>query len=697
MAAAKTRSKAAKKVPKKAGKNRAGKNRAGRKRDPIGPRVRLVLQAFLVLFLELALIRWAGSEVVHLSYFTNFVLLGSFLGIGIGFLRARAKQDMFRWASVGLAILVAIVELSVTRLPQGGAELLYFGGSPGNTGLPAWVALPAIFLAVAAVMALVGQGLARAFAEFEPLEAYRLDILGSLLGIVLFSLLSFLGAPPLAWGAVVVGLFIVLAFPDIRVPIAGGVVILLILGFLSFQPDTYWSPYYKIHTVPLGNGQIKVMVNGVPHQVVSPISLLKSTQPTYFTPYEGISPPSDVLIIGAGTGMDTAIALQAGAKHVDAVEIDPRLLKIGEALNPDHPYQDPRVTLHATDGRAFLEASDTKYNLILYALPDSLTLVTGQAGLRLESYLFTKEAIAAAKDHLAPGGTFALYGYFPGWWMPDRMAGLMSDVFGHAPCLPGAVPPTVGDTSTSYSPWWLTMIIEGPATCTAPWKPVSAVVAPPTDDRPFPYLNGTHVPSFYWLAIGLILLVSLLAVRAAGGSLKSMKGFLDLFFMGAAFLLLETKSVVQFSLLFGATWFVNALVFAGILSVIFLAVEISRRVRLRRPVMLYPALFAALGVAWLVSPDALLGLPWPARLVVAVALAFTPVFLANLIFSQRFRDVGSSTVAFGTNLLGAMLGGLLEYSALIVGYRALLIVAALLYLLAWAFGSKHLAGSAAKA
>ena len=417
----------------------------------------------------------------------------------------------------------------------------------------------------------------------------------------------------------------------------------------------------------------------------------------YFAPYEGIAAPKDVLIIGAGTGPDTAIALDAGAQHVDAVEIDPRLLKIGEALNPDHPYQDPRVDLHATDGRAFLEASDTKYDVILYALPDSLTLVTGQAGLRLESYLFTKEAIAAAKDHLAPGGTFALYGYFPGWWMRDRMAGLLKDEFGRVPCLPGALPPTVGNESTTVDASWLTMIIEGPAACTEPWQPVSAVVAPPTDDRPFPYLKGTHVPSYYWLAIGLILLVSVLAVRVAGGPLKPMRGFLDLFFMGAAFLLLETKSVVQFSLLFGATWFVNALVFAGILSVILAAVEISRRMRLRRPVLLYPALFAALAVAWAVPPAALLGLPWLARLVVAVALAFTPVFLANMIFSQRFRDVGSSTVAFGTNLLGAMLGGLLEYSALIVGYRALLVVAALLYLLAFAFGRKYLMASAAKA
>ena len=52
---------------------------------------RLILGSALMLFLELALIRWLGSNVVHLSYFSNFVLLGSFLGIGLGFLISRAR------------------------------------------------------------------------------------------------------------------------------------------------------------------------------------------------------------------------------------------------------------------------------------------------------------------------------------------------------------------------------------------------------------------------------------------------------------------------------------------------------------------------------------------------------------------------------------------------------------------------------
>ena len=168
-----------------------------------------------------------------------------------------------------------------------------------------------------------------------------------------------------------------------------------------------------------------------------------------------------------------------------------------------------------------------------------------------------------------------------------------------------------------------------------------------------------------------------------------MRSFLDLFFMGAAFLLLETKSVVQFALLFGTTWFVNALVFAGVLVSILAAVHVASRVELRRPGPLYAAVFVALGVAWAVPAAALLALPlWP-RLVAGVSIAFAPIFLANLVFSRRFRKTGDSTLAFATNLLGAMLGGVLEYASLVVGYRPLLLVVAALYGIAFLLGGRR--------
>jgi len=163
--------------------------------------------------------------------------------------------------------------------------------------------------------------------------------------------------------------------------------------------------------------------------------------------------------------------------------------------------------------------------------------------------------------------------------------------------------------------------------------------------------------------------------RVAAGPMRRMTGYLDLFFMGAAFMLLETKNVVQFALLFGATWLVNALVFAGVLVAVLAAVEMSRHVVIRRPALVYLALMAGLLTTWIVPQEALLGLSPLPRLAAASALAFAPIFLANIIFSQRFRDTSDSATAFAANLLGAMVSGVLECTSLILGYRWLLILA----------------------
>jgi hypothetical protein len=323
---------------------------------------------------------------------------------------------------------------------------------------------------------------------------------------------------------------------------------------------------------------------------------------------------------------------------------------------------------------------------VLFALPDSLTLVSGQGSLRLESYLFTREAMEAVRERLAPGGVFAMYNYYRPFVF-ERYANTMREVFGHEPCFDAGIP-GFGTRSQSV----LTIGLEpDDITCTTPWRPASVVPEPATDDRPFPYIQGRMIPSFYLWWLAAIVLASIVIVRRVSGApLARMRPYADLFCMGSAFLLLETKSVVQFALLFGTTWFVNSLVFAGILLAVLAAVELARRVRLPSPPVMYGALLACLAVAWLVPPAELLALAIVPRFFASVAVAFAPVFVANLIFAQRFKDVGASTVAFGANLLGAMLGGVLEYMAIVTGYRSLLFAVAVLYGLAFLIGRRHL-------
>jgi SAM-dependent methyltransferase len=644
----------------------------------------LLLSSALMLFLELALIRWTASNVVHLGYFSNFVLLGSFLGVGLGVLRSGRTRRAPLYFPVVLVLLVAGILQFPVAVDRQGSDLVFFT-SLATTGPPPWVVLPLVFLAVAAVMAGPGELVGRCFAELPRLDAYRLDLVGSLCGIAGFTALSLLRAPSVAWGAVVAVLVVVLLWTPSRAVVlalpAAALVALLMAE--SLTTGVSWSPYYKVVTDEgyIDNAYVvRVSVNGVPHQAAMDAEVKAQIEPQYALPYERTtrSTPGRVLVVGAGTGTDVALALSRGATHVDAVEIDPRLAQIGEERHPDHPYDNPRVTVHIDDGRAFLERSDETWDLIVFALPDSLTLVAGASSLRLESYLFTVEAMQAVREHLAPGGAFAMYNFYREDWLVGRLARTVGEAFGHDPCvdvLPAVQAVITAGRTTADQ--YCGPVDTGTTTQTATAAPAGP--DPATDDHPFVYLLGRSIPGFYLVTLLGIVLLSLVSVRVVGGPVRRMRPYADLFLLGAGFMLLETRSITGFALLFGTTWLVNAIVFAGVLLVVLAAVEVTRRVRTPPLPVAYALLGASLLVAALVPPDLLLGLPLLPRLAAAVTVAFLPIFTANLVFAKRFADTGDVTSAFGANLLGAMLGGCLEYLSLMIGHQLLLVVAGVLY------------------
>jgi hypothetical protein len=310
--------------------------------------------------------------------------------------------------------------------------------------------------------------------------------------------------------------------------------------------------------------------------------------------------------------------------------------------------------------------------------------VQGQSAIRLESYLFTVQAAEAAQEHLKPGGAFAMYNYYREDWLVARYGNTLAEVFEQRPCI------------SRFGGFSLSVLVASDDAealdCPAEevWQEGASSIEPVVDDHPFPYVRDRQIPGIYLITAAAMLVLSLIAIRVMGGPLKSMSQYADLFFMGVAFMLLETKSVTQFALLFGTTWLVNALVFLGVLTSVLVAVAVSRRVTFRRPARLYVVLLAALALAYLIPPDRLLDLAVVPRFLAAVTLAFFPIFTANLVFTQRFKDTAHSTVAFGANLLGAMAGGLLEYGALISGYRNLILLVAVAYGLAFLTGRKHL-------
>ncbi|HEY5474592.1 MAG TPA: hypothetical protein VIK32_15565, partial [Candidatus Limnocylindrales bacterium] len=210
------------------------------------------------------------------------------------------------------------------------------------------------------------------------------------------------------------------------------------------------------------------------------------------------------------------------------------------------------------------------------------------------------------------------------------------------------------------------------------------------DDWPFLYLRTPFVADYYIYALAIVLLGALVAVAAAARFAgTTIRKFSPHFFvLGVAFLLLNTRSVTSFSLLFGTTWIVNSLSFFGILCSVLLAILVNYRFPIRKPTLFYIALFVSLLVAFIIPPESLILDPAWLRYLAAVALAFAPIFFANLVFSYSFRESTMADMSFASNLLGAVVGGAIEYVALVTGYQFLLVIVAALYALAWLFATR---------
>ena len=672
-----------------------------------GPQARLLLTSATLLFVELLLIRWIPANVIYVGFFTNFILMASFLGIGLGILLGRNRQAVpvspFSILLFALVVLVYAAQVNITFTPE---DRVLFGLELNASADANVVVLPLVMVFIVSLMASLALPLGGMLRSLPPLRAYAVDIAGSLAGIASFGLISALALPPLAWFAVAAVLVSLLALgrgisARDSIPVAAMVAVLLLVGRAELSPDM-WSPYYRISAgdetgrivrLRPGNpeGAVPIFVNGIEHQnMVAASDVDKIPLPTQVFRWLPDRTFDNVLIIGAGTGTDVSVALGHGAGHIDAVEIDPVIARIGRDYHPDRPYDDARVAVHIDDGRAFLRRSSDRYDLIVFALTDSLTLVSSAVNVRLESFLYTEEAVASARDHLTEDGIFVMYNLYREPWLVAKLSGMVGTAFGEAPILRLRGP---ADAVIAGGPGIRDAVESGALADQVDQLPAIDPPAPKvaTDDWPFLYLRGPGVAGYYLVALAFLLGIALLAVGLGSrvARLPIRRGFSPHFFvLGIAFLLLETKSLVTFSLLFGTTWSVNALTFFAILVSVLVAIGLTARFRFRRRGPLYAGLFGTLAIAWLLPPEQLLIEPPAVRYAIASVLAFGPILFANLVFASSFRDSEAADMAFASNLLGAMVGGALEYLALITGYRALLLVVAGLYAAAWALSSR---------
>jgi len=753
------------------------------------PGVDLFLISLLILFLELACIRWFPAHVLYLTFFTNLVLLACFLGMSVGCLAAARPQRYLTWTPALLALAVVSAHmvdhfrhrlrplLDVGR--QASPQLVYFGTEYEAPDVARFfIPIEAVggffFLVLALAFVGPGQELGRALDRLpNRVAAYTVNIAGSIVGILLFAACSYLQLPPLWWFLPAVVLLAYFLYPR-GVPLFNGgglaawamrlVVLAVVLAAVSVGPsllqrhseEQYWSPYYRIDYDPTSRG---ISVNLIGHQQMVPRG---DPSPAYALPHllnrdAGGAAFKNVLVIGAGSGNDVSRALQWGAEHVDAVEIDPVIQRLGVRDNPDQPYQDPRVTVHLGDGRNFLRSTAQQYDLIIYALVDSLVLHSSYSNIRLESYLFTRQAFEDVKKRLKPDGLFVMYNYFRQGWIVARLEESLTKEFGAKPLvltmpylaqiepekafngftvfIAGAEKRLgpLGEAFRKQPEYWIPLSATAPlapgrtpygfagikafpdlAASTAGlaaspqgqgplfaasalfpgkadvgWKHFGlATVVPPreplaiaTDDWPFVYLRSPMVPLQPTLsgmaAMAVVALVLLYLFAPPAGPRLAFAP--RMFFLGAGFMLVETKAVVHMALLFGSTWMVNSVVFFAVLVMILLANLFVQIVKPRSLWFYYAALMLALVLNLLVPLDFFLGQARAVQEVGSCLLVFTPILFAGVIFATSFARTRAAGPAFGANIAGAMVGGLAENCSMVLGFQYLLVAALVFY------------------
>jgi predicted membrane-bound spermidine synthase len=674
---------------------------------------RTFLASFLVLFLEIALIRWMPAYIRLLSYFSNFILLASFLGIGLGCLLAPARSRLFTWFPLVQAVVIAAVyffRLEVA-VPTSGSIYFSSGTAAKVVVVESTMLLPLLFVIVAALFTTLAQRMAREMAQLPPLRAYTINLAGSLAGVVALGVISWLELPPAVWFGIAFAAAVPLlvtpeapAAPVESLPAARGasaavvaVNLVLLAGSLVMvhvmARGAIWSPYYKI-TVSQEGSDTVVEVNNIFHQSMAPVE-----QKEYFYqwPYSVFGDTfQEVLILGAGSGTDVAAALRHGVRHVDAVEIDPAIIRLGRAHHPDHPYSDPRVTVINDDARHYLATTTKRYDLVVFALIDSLTMQSSFSGVRLESYMFTEESFRAVRNRLTPDGVLVVYNYFRERWLVDRLANIAAAAFGAEPRVHVhearaflgvlmAGPRLAQLTTPPHIPDQVTAFNQSHAPSPARMHERDPSIEPATDDWPFLYLRDRHLPQHYVVALAVVLVVSVVTVLITLGVVGAprpgaRRWSWQFFLLGAGFMLLETKSIIQFALLWGSTWVVASLAIASVLTMALLANAIVARKTVTRPWLVAGALVGLLALNYFIPIGRVTFDSRVAESLFYAALVFSPILCAGLLFGSAIARSTALTRDYGTNLLGAMVGGVGEYLSLVTGFRALLFVIAFCYL-----------------
>jgi len=686
----------------------------------------IVLVTMVSLLLELVMIRWLASVFPVFSFFKNFTLLACFLGLGAGYAVSEKQPCAPGLVLPMLALFVGIITLLRYDIA---VNTDLFGGLPMQEqtsigiwmdklnwhelfgrSVPLYILLGTCFVLCACICYPVGQLCGKLLGSTDALRAYGLNLIGSIVGVAVLFVMSLFWLPPVVWFTAVGGtlLFFVLA-RDKRMPL-GVASFCLLIGILSWPVQTdiqrIYSPYQLLEKMAKSDGLMNILSGGSYYQKVFNFSESnrgnESEEDSYIRayyefPFQFKKKPERVAIVGAGSGNDVAAALRMGASHVDAIEIDPAIAFLGKSYHPEHPYDDPRVTLHINDARNFFRTAKQQYDLIIYGVLDSHTSLSHASNLRVDSYVYTREGIAEAFKLLKPDGVVSIAFALPNESLGFKLSHVLSDMPGAGKPLAIRVGYDSKTTTAFIAQKGRNAVLADPqAFAKFGFEDVSAHFAKPyaaenipTDDWPFFYMMKRNYPISYMIALGMVLALSYMFVRKTIGWTEPVeRGYLPFFFLGAGFMLVETKAITELGLHLGGTWFVIAITITMVLLMAFLANLLVQRKLAPRTSIAYLGLLASLLLGYFSARNHDLiafGSPMMNMVVSCVVLTI-PLFFSGFVFSSLIAKPGQNiSTALAYNLMGALFGGLMEYNSMYFGFAFLYLLAIGFYGLAWVF------------
>jgi spermidine synthase len=668
--------------------------------------------AAVSLLLELAVIRWQSSVFEFFAFYKNFSLLCCFVGLGLGYALADRRKipldftiPLLGWQFallIGLRYGLKPAQLQSLRiLPF--TEQLNMGIASAHSltqSVAIYFFLSVVFLLSVLAFVPVGQVCGRLMQRREKLRAYGLNLLGSLAGVILMLLLSWLWTPPLIWFALCFLGILLLCVRKSASLVWGLCFAMAALAVLAWPVEPLWnkiySPYQLLETSQGPGGLLVVRAAGHYYQRIQDLARsnqnvesdpqLRSILNYYELPYRVYGNPQDVAVVGAGTGNDVAAALRSGVKHVDAIEIDPAILMLGKADHPEKPYNDARVRSIVMDARSFLRTTDQTYDMIVYGLLDSHTLLSQASNVRLDSFVYTVEGLRDARSRLKPGGMVSISFSVINYDLGRKFYLMMQQAFDGRPpvCIEGEYDGAVifleaKDREVVLPPGLLKETDFSDKTAFYANSTVRADVS--TDDWPFLYMPRRIYPVSYLVMVILIALLTFL-ITANFFSERPQFSHAPFFLLGAGFMLVETKGITELGLTFGNSWQVIGIIVAGILVMAFLGNCVVQWLRIQEPFAPYLLLLVSLGIGWYISYRGGLPSTTMGRFETAVLLT-CPIFFSGIVFSTLMASRGKISGIMAVNLVGAVLGGLLEYNSMYLGFRALYLIAIALYGLAF--------------